>query len=96
VPIYRYECPTHGRFDAFCSRQTAAEEDPGAQCKASDCAEVAPRLFTTQCLFYLNGNAATQKTGWHSPGMSGADPNYKAQHTAMRRTDGSFQDGRRT
>ena len=94
MPIYRYECPTHGRFDAFCSHPTAAEADPGTPCKTADCAEVAPRLFTTRCQFYLNGNAATQSTGWCSPGMSGASPAYKAQHTAMRRIDGSFQDGR--
>ncbi len=90
MPIYRYKCEEHGVFTAFAHRQMTDEEDPGAECKA--CQAVCARTMHT-CQFYLNGNAATQKTGWASPGMSSSSPAHRRKHTAMRRLDGSFQDG---
>lgn len=91
MPIYRYKCEEHGQFDEVRLRQMATSEDPGATCR--QCQQLAPRMFTTRCDFYLNSNAATQKTGWASPGMSSSSPAHRRKHTAMRRLDGTFQDG---
>lgn len=91
MPIYRYECKEHGAFDGVSLRQMATSEDPGQPCP--QCRQLAARMFTTRCDFYLNGNAATQKTGWASPGMSSSSPAHRRRHTAMRRLDGTFQNG---